>query len=342
MLPKKTVAISLQDAAYNYLHDVLGIAPARRPWLGAQKLPYYLQDEFEFYEIKIAERSILLALNRRKKAPQPTALRERLDKLRSLANWPVVYVTTALASYERKRLIERKIPFLVPGNQLYLPDLGIDFREYFRPSTKAPTQNVSPATQAMIIKALLTESMQHAWHPAAVASHLGYTKMTVSRAVNELLSADIATLVQRGRARWLLMERSPAETWELVKPLLRTPVRRLLWTRKVPVSKGKRVPLAGLSALASYTQLADPPLPILAICASQLEALGLKSSSEIPEPLSDGCQLQVWSYEPIIVPGTEGFEKKAVDPLSLSLSFEDAADERIELALEELKEHFPW
>jgi hypothetical protein len=31
-----------------------------------------------------------------------------------------------LASYERKRLIEQNVPFIVPGNQLYLPDLGID------------------------------------------------------------------------------------------------------------------------------------------------------------------------------------------------------------------------
>ena len=44
----------------------------------------------------------------------------------------MVYVTGALASYERKRLIEQKVPFMVPGNQLYLPDLGIDLREYFR------------------------------------------------------------------------------------------------------------------------------------------------------------------------------------------------------------------
>ena len=37
-----------------------------------------------------------------------------------------------MASYERKRLIEQKVPSIVPGNQLYLPDLGLDLREYFR------------------------------------------------------------------------------------------------------------------------------------------------------------------------------------------------------------------
>ncbi len=28
--------------------------------------------------------------------------------------------------------IAQKVPFIVPGNQLYLPDLGLDLREYFR------------------------------------------------------------------------------------------------------------------------------------------------------------------------------------------------------------------
>lgn len=43
-----------------------------------------------------------------------------------MGQMPVVYVTTTLASYERKRLVQQKVPFIVPGNQLYLPELAID------------------------------------------------------------------------------------------------------------------------------------------------------------------------------------------------------------------------
>jgi len=63
---------------------------------------------------------------------------------------------------------------------------------------------------------------------------------------------------------------------------------------------------------------------------------------ETPEPLPDSFQLQVWSYAPILPLGHKTPARSAVDPLSLSLSLQDAADDRIELALEELKEHFPW
>lgn len=339
MLPK-TSAKPLQDAARDYLSDALGIEPTIHPWPASPKLPYFLQDEFELYELAVKDQSVLLAVNRRKKSQAPTTLRDRLNRLRSLTNNPVAYVTATLASYERKRLIEQKIPFIVPGNQLYLPDLGIDLREYFRQSPETSPKSLSPATQAMVIRALLSKSMQNAWHPAAMAANLGYTKMTVSRVVNDLVNAGIAKLAPKGRARWLLMERSPAETWKLIRPFLRTPVKKQFWTQVTPKLKGKHLPLAGLSALASYTQLAEPPLPIFAVGWGDLEEHS--SSAEIPEPLPGSSQWQVWNYEPIIVGDAKTNDKRAVDPLSLALSFQGIEDERIDLALEELKGHFPW
>jgi len=332
--------VGLPDAATDYLHETLGIQPASRPWAGAAKLPYHLRDEFELHELTGAGRTILLALNRRKKRRTPSVLRERLDKLKAAASRPVIYVTGDLASYERKRLIEQKVPFMVPGNQLYLPDLGIDLREYFRQPPKEPIDGFSPATQALLLRALLAQSTQTEWNPAAMARAVGYTVMTVSRAVNELISAGVARLDQRGRTRWLLMDRSPAETWELIRPRLRTPVKRQFWARMPTAFDHKNTPLAGLSALAHYTQLADPAMPVYAVGVERFRSPSFKNIEETPEPLPGGCQLQVWHYAPI--PSAKGHDKKAVDPLSLSLSFPENTDERIELALEELKEHFPW
>jgi len=332
--------VGLPDAATDYLRETLGIKPTSRPWSGAAKLPYHLQDEFELHELTGADRTILLALSRRKKRPTPTALRERLDKLKTAASRLVIYVTGDLASYERKRLIEQKVPFMVPGNQLYLPDLGIDLREYFRQQPKEPVDGFSPATQALLLRALLSQSTQREWNPAATARAAGYTVMTVSRVVRELINAGVARLDQRGRTRWLFMERTPAETWELIRPRLRTPIRRQFWARLPTVSDHKDTPLAGLSALAHYTQLADPPMPIYAVGMERHRSPSFKNVEETPEPLHGGCQLQVWSYAPIL--SAKSHDKTAVDPLSLSLSFPENRDERIELALEELKERFPW
>src|SRR5882762_10451344 len=162
-----------------YLHHTLGIDPHIRLWEGATKLPYFLQDAYELRELRLLDLPILLAIHRRKAIPALTEIRQHLDKLRGLAERPVIFVTDALASYERKRLIEQKVPFIVPGNQLYLPDLGIDLREYFRQKKESPKHALSPATQAILIKALLTKSTQTAWNHAATAAEFGYTHMTL-------------------------------------------------------------------------------------------------------------------------------------------------------------------
>jgi hypothetical protein len=97
------------------------------------------------------------------------------------------------------------------------------------------------------------------------------------------------------------------------------------------------MPFAGLSALACHSMLAEPPVPIYAVSSAQWRAAVRAGLEVLPEALPGACQWQVWSYTPALLP-----DSKTVDPLSLTLSLQDEADERIQLALDELKDHFPW
>ena len=116
------ILLTLANAVRDYLYDVLGIAtPALKPWGRVSELPYFLQDAFQFSELELLGQPIVLAIARAERKPSLSEVRTWLDKVRVLADRPAVYVTDALASYERRRLIEQKIPFIVPGNQLYLP-----------------------------------------------------------------------------------------------------------------------------------------------------------------------------------------------------------------------------
>ena len=77
------------------------------------------------------DRLLLLAIDRQEGKPGLANARAHFDRIWTIAGHPVVYVTEALASYERRHLIAKKVPFIVPGNQLYLPELGIDLRVPF-------------------------------------------------------------------------------------------------------------------------------------------------------------------------------------------------------------------
>ena len=105
MLDKATPEPAADAAVRAYLHETLGISPKVRAWLGAGKLPYFLQDTFEIRELRLLDRQVLLAIDKRPDKPGLANVRGQVDKLRQLAGMPVVYVTATLASYERKRLI---------------------------------------------------------------------------------------------------------------------------------------------------------------------------------------------------------------------------------------------
>jgi len=327
--------LALPTAVCQYLHEVLGVPTLEvGPWGRADELPYFLRDTFEFSELELLGLHIVLAMPRAGQKQYLSEVRVWLDKVRAIAGQPVVYVTEALASYERRRLIEQKIPFIVPGNQLYLPELGLDLREYFRQRAPVAEAALSPSAQAILIAALLRQPWEAEWHPSQVDSTLGYTPMTLSRVVKELTVAGLATAYPVGRSRWLRMEHPPQQIWEQAKPVLRTPVKRTIW---VHADRPVTSRLAGLSALACYSMLAEPKWPVYAIGAADWKAATEVGVRELPEPIAGAQEWQLWSYSPALLPGAA-----TVDPLSLLLSLQDNSDDRAQIALDELKERLPW
>ena len=329
---------TLATAVLHYLQEVLGIqAPGVKPWARANELPYFLRDAFQFEEIELLGQPVVLAIGRAEAKQSLSEVRTWLEKVKVLADQPAVYVIDALASYERRRLIEQKVPFIVPGNQLYLPDLGLDLREYFRQRVPKTEAGLSPSAQALLITALLRQPWQPEWQPAKDAAALGYTPMTLSRAVKELTAAGLAVAHTVGRSRWLRMELPPEEVWERAKPVLRTPVRRAIWVAAHGVAAQRPSRIAGLSALARYSMLTEPKWPVYAMTAAAWKAATDAGVCELPEPEAGAQEWQLWNYSPALMP-----DATTVDPLSLTLSLQENADDRIQLALDELKGQLPW
>lgn len=329
---------TLATAVVHYLKEVLGIeSPGVKPWVRANELPYFLRDIFQFSELELLGQPVVLAIARAEVKQSLSEVKVWLGKVMTLAGHPAVYVTDALASYERRRLIVQKVPFIVPGNQLYLPDLGLDLREYFRQRAPATEAALSPSAQAMLITALLRQPWQPDWQPSRIATQLGYTPMTQSRAVKELTAAGLATAHTVGRSCWLRMELPPDQVWERAKPGLRTPVRRTFWVAANGFVAHRPSRLAGLSALSRYTMLAEPKWPVFALTAADWKAATAAGVSELPEPEAGAQEWQLWSYSPALLP-----DANMVDPLSLTLSLQENADDRIQLALDQLKGQLPW
>ena len=328
----------LVASVLHYLYTTLGLEALEvQGWARVNELPYFVKDAFQFTELILLGQSVVLVITKTPTKQSLSEIRIALNKIKALSGQPLVYVTDALASYDRRRLIEQKVPFIVPGNQLYLPDLGLDLREYFRQSPAEPKAALSPSAQAMLITMLLRQPWQLEWDTSEVAATLGYTSMTLSRALKELIAAELVDTYSVGRARGLKMVLPPAQIWARAKPVLRTPIKRTVWVAADPIIVRQPTRIAGVSALAHHSMLAEPKWEVHAISTAYWKAAIDSGIRELREPEAGAQNWQIWRYNPTLMK-----DAITVDPLSLALSLEDNPDDRIQLALDTLKDQLPW
>jgi hypothetical protein len=96
--------------------------------------------------------------------------------------------------------------------------------------------------------------------------------------------------------------------------------------------------MAGLSALARYSTIADPANPVVAVSREHWASLKQRATvSVLPAQEPQAIEVEVWSYAPRLYRDPD-----IVDPLSLYLSLRKSSDERVEMALDHMMEGLPW
>lgn len=326
--------VNVKQSFEQYLLETLGVSVSLKRWNETKGLPFFLQDTYEFFAVQILETKCVVMACRHNEEPTPATIRKHLEVVKGKWEGEVIFLAPTVRSYNRKRLIEQKTPFVVPGNQMYLPDLRIDLREHFR-KTRARDVLFSPSTQILVLRALI-KGTESEGTPAQLAKQLGYASMTLTRALNELESAGVGEIAKVGRERILRFQMNKKELWEKAHPFLRSPAQKSIWIR------GRRndwpVAEAGLSALSRYSMLAAPEQPIFAIGAADWKRVRKdRECVELPAAESDACLLEIWSYPPLLLA-----ENGTVDRFSLFLSLRDRTDERIESALQEMMGAVQW
>ena len=317
-----------------YLHDALGVSVKTTPWSGVGQLPPVLRERYRFAKAELLGLRALLVIDANPEEQSPATVRKHLDMLQSKQPAELIYVRARVTAYNRKRLIEQKVPFIVPGNQMYLPMLAIDLREHFRRiREEAPT--FSPSTQVVVLHAMLRDAGQVSI-PSEIAPLLGYSAMTMTRAFDELETAKLAEVTVRGRERCLRFIGDRREIWEKAQPFLRNPVSKRLFIRRIHGAEGATH--AGLTALAHYSMLAPPAYTTYALSREEWKTLRQQHKIiEVPVQDPDVSEIEVWWYSP-----ARFAEHGMVDQLSLYLSLKADHDERTETALEEMMEKIEW
>lgn len=303
-----------------YITKTLGLNVAQKPWKYFQEMPYYIQDAFRIDKVTL-EKIEALFIYPKIELEHIAALKKQIARIQKMEPIPVVIVLRTISRYRRDALIAAKIPFVVPGKQLYLPFIGTYMQERFDPEDRK-MEKFQPATQVLFFYYLYRN--QRELYTSQAVKDLGYSAMTISRATKQLVQTGYFIESKNGVQKVLTGTADRKALFEKMRGALINPIRRRTSVKWIDVTD--HFLIAGDSALARKTMLNDNMFRYYAVD-------GKVQCKELPYAMdaNTDVNLELWKYDPKLLSKGE-----MVDVLSLAMSFDDEEDERIQEAVEDL------
>lgn len=329
------MGVKTNNQLVEYLEKIVG-APVNLRQLTASRLsglPVFLTSDYVFSEWRWLDQTLVLAqVKQGNEEPSATNVKSVQQLLVAHFKCPVVFVYPALEIYRRNRFLHLKLPFIVPGLQLFIPPFA-SLCEQFQRLTKPA--KLSAAAQATVLFQIMRPppagSLLNQW-----AEWLGYSAMTMTKVRDELVADNLCVREVGAKPRGLRFLNQGHALWGSALPFLRSPVRLACWA--IFKDRPKSLPVAGLTALSKCSMLEDDPIPTYA-CHEKAwkELLAVKSVRKLDHQDEATARVECWRYEPGLLA-----ENAIVDRLSLFLSMADSSDERIRLAAASLLDGMQW
>lgn len=328
--------------AVKYINDIIGLNVTEKENLNfsVSSLPTYITQSYKLSAINVMDRDIVLAEQINEENYTVLQTYKQLEQIKKCAGTIVVLVLKKLQSYTRKRLIEKRINFIVPNKQLYLPEMLIFLNESFKNAEITNKNKLLPSSQYLLIFHLIGTYSHHLEELSfkEIAQLLDYTPMAITNAVNELKEQDLIEVTGE-KEKYINFKLGKKDLWKLVlmKDLFETPVLKTVFIDELP--EFRPMLKSNLSALSEYTTLNPSRQQYYAVDKKDFYRLQRDNKLKNENSREGEYAIEVWKYKPeMMVYG----RYSAVDPLSLYLSLKGSSDERIQMALEQLIQDIIW
>lgn len=333
--------------AIQYINETLGThaiaIPIKKDGVG--KLPMFINVTYNLYNTVLLNRELLLVESTNNEELSIQQTQKHLQLIKTVFEKNIVLVTENLATYNRKRLIEKGINFIEAGKQLFLPELLIDLKENYRnPRAKQKQDKLLPSAQFLLIYHIIHRNEEwkleeHSFKE--IAQQLKYTPMAITNAVDNLKYHDLID-VQGEKEKHIRFRLERGELWRTAEEqnLLVNPVLKTVFVDEMP--KDVFMLQTNASAMPEYSNLNQSNQQYYAIEKTVFYGLE-KSNVLINQNDYEGhYALEVWKYNPLTLVAELPNDMRVVDPLSLYLSLKDSQDERMEMALEQIIDKYIW
>lgn len=287
---------------------------------------------YKFYDGEFHGMPLLFAEPKGKVAT-PRCLSVTANNLTSLLQLPIVFLLPACPAYERQRLIDKDVYFVVSEKYVHLPMLLAN--ERVRKTKQAKT--LTPVAQYLLLYHLQIGSIE-GMAARDIEDKIPYSYASITLGLTCLEDLGLCKKVTEASKRKVIhFDMKGMNLWEQAQPFLVNPVEERIYCDGL--LSDDSFPECGINALAHYTRLNPDPERTIMMSVKQLR--NFKSSEALvrPNEFDGNIIIEAWKYPPVTAIGVKA---EWVDKLSLAISLRDDEDPRVEGEVERLINETEW
>ncbi|HBT19681.1 MAG TPA: hypothetical protein DEA52_06450 [Clostridiaceae bacterium] len=320
-----------------YLTDNIGIVTDLGQ-VDTSSMPFYLKTEFEYRRIEILRKKIILAILRISGDITIDRLKKRKNTMMQFINSDesVVFVFDEITNYQRRRLIEEQLSFVVLGKTIFILELGTIFSErtiakYHR-QVNLKEEQMKPTTQALFLYLIRTQDFSSSM--TEIAIKLSVSIMSISRAFADLRKLGLIKQTNESENTSYKLNGKRSEVWDKALPAMASPVFKTVYVDQTSLEKEQieLLSLSGESALSRYSMLSAPKNTVYGI-HKNLFAAKFKNVIILPIRDENTITIQLLTHSLFTRGG-------CFDELSTALILIDEPDERVNGEVESMLDHY--
>lgn len=298
-------------------------------------LPIYLREKYFLYKGKVLDKDIIFIEDRDKDITL-NAIEKDIITFNKLLRISTAVIFKQFSEYKRKKLIGRRIPFLALDRQMFIPFLGLDLNEKIRKPEIKITNKFSSIAQLFFLYLLYNDIVIS---NKEIAVKMSYTKMSASRALNELYDKKLLTYEMKGKTNRKKCYRRIKDPLYYLngQKYLKSPIKKsiYLYDEYNYINNSLN---AGLSALTDISMINPHKYKTIAIDRKKVDEIQKhrigKEDGFMRNPV---VEIELWAYDPTLLSYTNN-----VDIVSLKLSLENENDDRVMYEIDKILKEKKW
>ncbi|MCF0207225.1 MAG: hypothetical protein HUK15_07345 [Bacteroidales bacterium] len=282
-------------------------------------IPLAVRANYDFFEGELLGQEVSFILAKDYDEFTPGQINKHQKLISNQLDRTAIMVFDSLALYNMNRLMSKKVNFIVPYKQAFMPELLVAVHK--QPAISQEIKVIPPFAQVILLWQLLRGGLE-GLDTRTIACRIGITQATAYRSMNWLAKKDLVKMIGEKEKIVRFCAEGKA-LWDEAAKVCISPIEKIVYTDDN--IEGIKT---NIEALSEMTMMNNDGRHYIAMTRDELKA----TKALVDTKYGDNC-VEVWRYDPKIL-AKDGVS----DPLSLYLSLRDNEDDRIQIELEHLIE----